>query len=607
MKKEDTVLAGFHAVSSRMKRDSSSIRIVYYDPKRRDQRMRRMIEEIEKAGIRLMQADNNRLDGFSHEVPHQGLIALAAPIDIGMSFDTLMDNLAGNPLLLLLDGVTDPRNFGACLRVADAAGVSAVITPKDRSATLTAAAVKASAGASETVPIVRVTNLAGSIVELVDAGVPIIGTAGEAQKTIYEFDQLEEEDPQLNVVWDGHLGEIQLQLMGEVQIEVLKSLIAERFGVEVEFGTGNIVYKETIAGSVKGVGHFEPLRHYAEVHLLLEPGERGSGLQFAARCSEDVLDRSWQRLVLTHLEEKVHKGVLTGSPITDMQITLVAGRAHIKHTEGGDFRQATYRALRQGLMEAESILLEPWYEFRLEIPDTSIGRAMTDIEKRSGTCSIAQSSSGMAVLTGSAPVAAMGDYQTEVTAYTKGCGKLTCTMKGYEPCHDTEAVMERIGYDPERDTDNPTGSVFCAHGAGFVVGWDHVKEYMHVDSGILKERLEQGLNQEDGPAKTMPEGSLKEEIWLGTEEIDAILNRTFYANSRDKARQKTGIPGKGGSRRSFNPPETRTYRGAAKQAPQEEYLLVDGYNIIYAWEELNVLAKDNMEGARGRLMDLLCN
>ena len=419
--------------------------------------------------------------------------------------------------------------------------------------------------------------------------------------------ELEEEDPQLNVVWDGHLGEIQLQLMGEVQIEVLKSLIAERFGVEVEFGTGNIVYKETIAGPVEGVGHFEPLRHYAEVHLLLEPGERGSGLQFAVRCSEDVLDRSWQRLVLTHLEEKVHKGVLTGSPITDMRITLVAGRAHIKHTEGGDFRQATYRALRQGLMEADSILLEPWYEFRLEIPDTSIGRAMTDIEKRSGTCAIAQSSSGMAVLTGSAPVAAMGDYQTEVTAYTKGCGKLTCTMKGYEPCHDTEAVMERIGYDPERDTDNPTGSVFCAHGAGFVVGWDHVKEYMHVDSGILKERLEQGLNQEDGPAKTMPEGSLKEEIWLGTEEIDAILNRTFYANSRDKARQKTGIPGKGGSRRNFNPPETRTYRAAAKQAPQEEYLLVDGYNIIYAWEELNVLAKDNMDGARGRLMDLLCN
>ena len=435
----------------------------------------------------------------------------------------------------------------------------------------------------------------------------LLPEGADVHAALGKLHRLEEEEPQLHVVWNETLGEIHVQLMGEVQIEVLKSLIAERFGVEVEFGTGNIVYKETIAGSVEGVGHFEPLRHYAEVHLLLEPGERGSGLQFAARCSEDVLDRSWQRLVLTHLEEKVHKGVLTGSPITDMRITLVAGRAHIKHTEGGDFRQATYRALRQGLMEADSILLEPWYEFRLEIPDTSIGRAMTDIEKRSGTCSIAQSSSGMAVLTGSAPVAAMGDYQTEVTAYTKGCGKLTCTMKGYEPCHDTEAVMERIGYDPERDTDNPTGSVFCAHGAGFVVGWDHVKEYMHVDSGILKERLEQGPNQEDGPAKTMPEGSLKEEIWLGTEEIDAILNRTFYANSRDKARQKTGIPGKGGSRRSFNPPETRTYHGAAKQAPQEEYLLVDGYNIIYAWEELNVLAKDNMEGARGRLMDLLCN
>ena len=438
--------------------------------------------------------------------------------------------------------------------------------------------------------------------------------------------ELEEEDPQLHVVWDGHLGEIQLQLMGEVQIEILKSMIAERFGVEVEFGTGNIVYKETIAGPVEGVGHFEPLRHYAEVHLLLEPGERGSGLQFAARCSEDVLDRNWQRLVLTHLEEKVHKGVLTGSPITDMRITLVAGRAHIKHTEGGDFRQATYRALRQGLMEAGSILLEPWYEFRLEIPDTSIGRAMTDIEKRSGTCAIAHTESGMAVLTGSAPVASMGDYQTEVTSYTKGCGKLTCTMKGYEPCHNTEEVVERIGYDPERDTDHPAGSVFCAHGAGFVVSWDHVKEYMHVDSGILKE-LPEGMDQPDGawgdgapgnhglgdvsagsgPAKTMPEGSAQEEIWLGTEEIDAILNRTFYANSRDKARQKSGIPGKGGSRRSFNPPETRTYRPAAKQAPQEEYLLVDGYNIIYAWEELNVLAKDNMEGARGRLMDLLCN
>lgn len=431
--------------------------------------------------------------------------------------------------------------------------------------------------------------------------------------------ELEEEDPQLHVVWDEHLKEIQIQLMGAVQTEVLKSMIASRFGVEVEFGTGNIVYKETIAGAVEGVGHFEPLRHYAEVHLLLEPGERGSGLQFSARCSEDVLDRNWQRLVLTHLEEKVHKGVLTGSPITDMRITLIAGRAHIKHTEGGDFRQATYRALRQGLMEADNVLLEPWYEFRLEIPESSIGRAMTDIEKRSGTCSISGMEGGTAVLTGVVPVASMGDYQTEVTAYTKGCGKLSCTLKGYEPCHNTEEVVNQIGYDPERDADNPADSVFCAHGAGFVVSWDRVKEYMHVDSGIIKELQGPDEDGTDGfgadgysaegyrAAKRMPEGTAKEEVWLGTDEIDAILERTFYSNSRDKARQKSGIPGKGGSRRTFDSPQTRTYRAAPKKEQVEEYLLVDGYNIIYAWDELNSLVKDNMEGARGRLMDLLCN
>lgn len=422
--------------------------------------------------------------------------------------------------------------------------------------------------------------------------------------------ELEEEDPMLRVVWLEHQQEIQVQLMGEVQTQILKSVIEERFGVEVEFGTGNIVYKETITGPVEGVGHFEPLRHYAEVHLLLEPGERGSGLQFAASCSEDVLDRNWQRLVLTHLEEKVHKGVLTGSPITDMKITLVAGKAHLKHTEGGDFRQSTYRALRQGLMEAESILLEPWYEFRLELPESSIGRAMTDIEKRSGSCVIADTRDGQAVLTGSVPVAAMGDYQTEVTAYTKGCGKLTCTFKGYEPCHNTEEVMEKTGYDPERDVDNPTGSVFCAHGAGFVVSWDQVKEYMHVDSGLFKEMQGQSADTSGGyggPGKRLPEGTVKEDVWLGTDEIDAILERTFYANSRDKTRQKSGIPGKGGSRRTWSPPDTRTYRPVKQQERRDEYLLVDGYNIIYAWEELNGLVQDNMEGARGRLMDMLCD
>lgn len=423
--------------------------------------------------------------------------------------------------------------------------------------------------------------------------------------------ELEEEEPQLHVAWDSQLQEIQLQLMGEVQTEILRSLITGRFGVEVEFGPGSIVYKETILDPVEGVGHFEPLRHYAEVHLLLEPGERGSGLQFEARCSEDVLDGRWQRLVLAHLEEKQHRGVLIGAPITDMKITLVAGRAHQKHTEGGDFRQATYRALRQGLREARSQILEPWYKLRLEIPEVSIGRAMTDIEKRGGTSAIIRTHGGQAFLEGRAPAASMGDYQTEVTAYTKGCGRLACIFGGYEPCHNPEEVKESAGYDPERDVDNPTGSVFCTHGAGFVVGWDHVKEYMHVDSGILLETAGESLDEYRGPVKYGPEGTPPEEIWMGTEEIDAILERTFYSNSRDKARQKSGIPGKGGWQRNPSPPKAPagcpSGYPAARKEKAEEYLLVDGYNIIYAWDELNSLAADNMEGARGRLMDLLCN
>lgn len=415
--------------------------------------------------------------------------------------------------------------------------------------------------------------------------------------------ELEEEEPQLHVVWDEHLQEIQVQLMGEVQIQVLKSLIETRFGVTVDFGAGNIVYKETIANKVEGVGHFEPLRHYAEVHLILEPGEAGSGLQFSTVCSEDILDRNWQRLALTHLEERVHKGVLTGPPITDMRISLAAGRAHNKHTEGGDFRQATYRALRQGLMEAESILLEPWYEFRLEIPEGFIGRAMTDIEKRSGSCSLQEAAEGTAILVGTAPVSAMGDYQTEVTAYTRGCGKLSCTIKGYQPCHNQEAVIEAIRYDPEADINNPTGSVFCAHGAGFVVPWDQVKEYMHVESVLGKPRPEP-------PKMTVPSGpasGLGEEIWLGTEEVDAILERTYHSNSRDKARRRSGIPSRSGRRKTRSEPEVRSWQPAKARPSKEEYLLVDGYNIIHAWKELKGLAEDNMEGARARLMDLLCN
>ena len=437
-----------------------------------------------------------------------------------------------------------------------------------------------------------------------------------------KFRQLEEEDPMLRVVWNEELKEISMQLMGEVQIEVLKSLIEERYGIQVEFGTGNIVYKETIAGPVEGVGHFEPLRHYAEVHLLMEPGERGGGLQFETRCSEDDLDRNWQRLVLTHLEEKVHRGVLTGAPITDMKITLVAGRAHNKHTEGGDFRQATYRALRQGLMEASCILLEPWYSFRLEVPEASIGRAMIDIEKRCGTCTIEENRQGQAVLAGKAPVAAMRGYQAEVMSYTRGHGRLACTLKGYEPCHNSQEIIDQTAYDPERDADNPTGSVFCAHGAGFVVSWDQVKEYMHVDSGLVMESPDgEGMEGKGNPPSFRNPGKSSAgqgesgETWLGTDEIDAILERTFYSNSRDKSAARRGYPGKNrGSRPAggYSAPVTRTYGPPGEAARQkkearEEYLLVDGYNIMFAWEELRELAQDNLDGARGRLMDLLCN
>lgn len=415
--------------------------------------------------------------------------------------------------------------------------------------------------------------------------------------------ELEEEEPQLHVAWDEHLREIQIQLMGEVQIEVLKSLIETRFGISVDFGVGNILYKETIADRVEGVGHFEPLRHYAEVHLILEPGERGSGLQFFSVCSEDMLDRSWQRLVLTHLEERIHKGVLTGAPITDMRISLAAGRAHNKHTEGGDFRQATYRALRQGLMEAESVLLEPWYEFHLEIPEASIGRAMMDIQKRSGSCFLQKAEGGMALLLGSAPVSAMEDYHREVTAYTKGCGKLTCTLKGYEPCHNSDEIIAAIQYNPEKDLDNPASSVFCAHGAGFAVSWNQVKEYMHVENVLGKKR-------ESPPKAYVPSSPSSaggdKEIWLGTDEIDAILERTYFSNSRNKARRKSGIPGKSGSQKDAGSPEIRFYQ-PGKQDKREQYLLVDGYNIIYAWNELKSLAEDNMEGAKMRLLDLLCN
>lgn len=405
---------------------------------------------------------------------------------------------------------------------------------------------------------------------------------------------LEEEVPELHIVWEEQTKSIQVQIMGEVQTEVLKTLIKERFDVDVTFGSGSIVYKETIDDVVEGVGHFEPLRHYAEVHLLLAPLPRGSGLQFTADCSEDLLGRNWQRLILTHLEEKEHKGVLTGSTITDMKITLIAGRAHQKHTEGGDFREATYRAVRQGLKEATSILLEPYYEFRLEVPEQSLGRAITDMDRMFATFEIQQNENGMAVLTGSGPVVTMQNYSKEVIAYTKGLGKLFCSLKGYEKCHNSEEVIERIGYDSERDLNNPTGSVFCAHGAGFIVNWDQVKQYMHVESPLTVQKGDVEV--------TKKESSNSMDEWIDTDEIDAILEKTFYSNRSNKSKYS-----KGSKRKLWEVSSPTIIRPHKQEKPQEEYLLVDGYNVIYANPELKELATDNMDAASGKLMDILCN
>ncbi len=404
--------------------------------------------------------------------------------------------------------------------------------------------------------------------------------------------QIEEEDPELHIVWDEQLKEIQVQIMGEVQIEILQSLIQSRFDMEVSFDSGRILYRETIANTVEGVGHFEPLRHYAEVHLLMEPGERGSGLQFAAACSEDILGKSWKNLILSHLEEKVHKGVLTGSAITDMKITLVSGRAHNKHTEGGDFREATYRAVRQGLKAAESVLLEPYYAFQLELPEKMVGRVMTDIEKMHGTCRISHMEGEMTVLEGKAPVVTMRNYQKAVMAYTKGQGRLFCSLMGYEPCHNTEEIMERMGYDSERDVENPTGSVFCANGAGFLVNWDEVKNYMHVESYFQKKDnlLEEAVENQTSPHT--------KEKWIDEEEIKRIFKQTFYANQGKKSvwqKRKTVVDS------DYKP---TTYISKPKEA-KEEYLLVDGYNIIFAWSEMKELAEDNMDGARTKLLDYL--
>lgn len=436
----------------------------------------------------------------------------------------------------------------------------------------------------------------------------------DPHQMLQKLRQLEEEEPQLHILWDSQFSEIHAQLMGEVQIEILKKLIWDRFHVAVEFGAGSIVYKETVAEPVEGVGHFEPLRHYAEVHLLIEPGEPGSGCQFFTACSEDVLARNWQRLILTHLEEKEHIGVLTGSPLTDMQITILTGRAHAKHTEGGDFRQATYRAVRQGLRKARNILLEPYYEFRLEVPAEMIGRAMADVQKMQGTFDAPEVEGETAILKGTAAVAQMRDYQKEVVSYTHGTGKLFCSLKGYAPCKNQDEVVQNIGYDPEADLENPTGSVFCAHGAGFVVPWDQVEAYMHLQSGVDMDELDSESWYEDmesaqNPGTVVDNANISRNIsgkngkfsYSGSyeeeEELQAIFERTFGPMKRDRtAFQKKTV--------HSSTPATRYRAGKPRQ---EEYLLVDGYNIIFSWEELNELAKENIHAACDKLMDILSN
>jgi small GTP-binding protein len=410
---------------------------------------------------------------------------------------------------------------------------------------------------------------------------------------------LEEEEPELHIVWIEKSQEIHVQLMGDVQIEILQRIIKERFGVLVEFGEGSIVYKETIAAPVEGVGHFEPLRHYAEVHLRLEPGERGSGIQFDSECSEDVLDQNWQRLVLTHLEEKEHKGVLTGSVITDMKITLTSGKAHLKHTEGGDFRQATYRAVRQGLKKAESVLLEPYYEFRIELPSENVGRAMTDIQNRFGKFEAPETLGERTILTGIAPVSTFSGYQKDVIAYTGGRGRISLTLKGYDLCHNQEEVVAARGYDSELDLANPTGSVFCAHGAGFVVDWDEVEEYMHMER-TLDQTGEEGLAEVTLPKRR------HSSIELTQEELDAIYVRTpdpvkqNHGSVTVYAKEKDREPGS-----AYADPKWERRR--REKEGRQEYLLVDGYNIIFSWEELRELSEKDIGAARGKLADILSN
>lgn len=384
---------------------------------------------------------------------------------------------------------------------------------------------------------------------------------------------LEEEDPQLHILWSG--GQIHVQIMGKVQLEVLRSLVAERFDLDITMDSGRIFYKETIENTVEGIGHFEPLRHYAEVHVLLEPLPPGSGLKFDTVCSTDVLDWSYQSLILSHMSEKVHRGVLTGAPITDMKITLLIGKAHLKHTEGGDMRQATYRAIRQGLMQAKSVLLEPWYRFTLTLPTEMVGRAITDIRAMCGEFDTPENSGSLSTLRGTVPASELTDYADTVAAYTQGRGQLQLALEGYKPCHNTDAVVAELGYQPEADLENTPDSVFCAHGAGFTVKWNEVTQYMHLESGIKEEKAPQIIQRN---------------LHLEDKELEAIMEREFGP-------QKT---------RLYRAPDNRPVTDTLHiKPPKQQYLIVDGYNIIFAWEELAKIAKEDLEAARRQLMDRL--
>ena len=421
----------------------------------------------------------------------------------------------------------------------------------------------------------------------------VLPDGADAHSALTKLRELEEEDPMLRIVWDERYGQIHVQLMGRIQLEILRRRILDRFGLAVTFGEGSIVYRETIASPVLGMGHFEPLRHYAEVQLLIEPLPRGTGIQLASNLATDALDLNWQRLIFTHLLEREHAGVLTGSALTDVRFTLVAGRAHLKHTEGGDFRQATYRAVRQGLMQAESLLLEPYYDFRLEVPAECVGRAMTDLQNMGGTIDPPQSVGENTVLTGYAPMRTLRDYFTDVAAYTRGRGQLSCAVRGYETCQNQDEIVALLGYDAERDTDNPASSVFCDHGGSITIPWNEVAQHVHCDSGIHFDKEETEEKSAPPPRRGVGAGS----AYAADKELQEIFERTY-----GKVERRAFEPAKKPARTSL-----ADHYDVTIHSEDTEYLLVDGYNIIFAWDELQRLAAQDIAAARGALIDILAN